>query len=476
MRDFWKGRFSFEGTGWNIVKGIAVINLLLAFVAFVKDVAFAAYFGTTEMGDALALPFFVLDSIGNGLFASAVGVSFVPMLTSLISQGENDKFRRIYKIGVIQVLFLSISLMSILYLSSDMLLKWLGGGLNPETLAISERLYNRMLPLIAVFPLALLGSAVLQAMGSFLIPVWGQILFNGIFLLSILGMLAGYVPREQGVHSVTAGIVAGAVSMGVVVFWAVTRKMSRLPMKPATGRQENSVALAGIADLKSMYHLLVPYTIILVSGQLVSLVERNLAGSLDTGTLVGLNYAVRLAQFPNWVFVSAVTAVALPSLAQARAARNDRQLKRRLVQAVKMSLLISIPFAVVIFIFRYPLVSLLFERGAFDSHSVKITGDILAGYSLAIVGQALSAVFLRYCLAVEKMRLPTVMYLISSGITIGLDYRLVGQVGAAGLGYGAAIGAGINLFMIVSYSVKSLQNTGKEDDAHESFSDHYPRL
>ncbi|MEB3101362.1 hypothetical protein [Ferviditalea candida] len=58
--------------------------------------------------------------------------------------------------------------------------------------------------------------------------------------------------------------------------------------------------------------------------------------------------------------------------------------------------------------------------------------------------QSVVAVALRYYLASEKLMLPLLLTLLSSGNTIGLDMILTGYYGVGGLGYGAAAGAMLN--------------------------------
>jgi len=101
------------------------------------------------------------------------------------------------------------------------------------------------------------------------------------------------------------------------------------------------------------------------------------------------------------------------------------------------------------FVLRVPIVSFMLQRGSFDSGSVQVTAGILAGYSLTIVFQSVVFISLRAFLAAGRILSPLVVAVISSGVTIILDFYLVDVAGSAGLGYGAAIGALINSIMIL---------------------------
>ena len=147
---------------------------------------------------------------------------------------------------------------------------------------------------------------------------------------------------------------------------------------------------------------------------------------MEPGTLAGLNYAYRIAQFPNWVFVAAVTAVLLPALSRSAAAGGGGgSVKPELYRALGATLCLMLPSAAVLYFLREPIISLLFGRGAFDSHSVALTSELLAGYSLSVAFQVVSVLCLRYFLACGRLYGPAAVYLVSTVCTIVFDLLTV---------------------------------------------------
>jgi putative peptidoglycan lipid II flippase len=120
-----------------------------------------------------------------------------------------------------------------------------------------------------------------------------------------------------------------------------------------------------------------------------------------------------------------------------------------------------------------PIVALLLQHGSFDHESLRTTADILAGYSLSIVPQALAAVGLRYYMAVERMRVPAVLGLLAMLVTIGCDLLGAPKFGPAALGYGAACGAWVNALAILLFLNGDLQKQGRMGAPHESISHHH---
>jgi peptidoglycan biosynthesis protein MviN/MurJ (putative lipid II flippase) len=187
--------------------------------------------------------------------------------------------------------------------------------------------------------------------------------------------------------------------------------------------------------------------------------ERMIASNMETGTLAGLNYAYRVAQFPNWVFVAAVTAVILPAMSKAPG--GSREAKTELYRALKGTLALTIPAAALLFLLRETLIGLLFGRGAFDSHSVEVTAGMLAGYAFSVVGQALSGICLRYFLTVGRLYKPAAVCLASACVTIVFDLAAVPSIGPSALGWGSLAGWGLNALLMFGLVVRdSSQRSG----------------
>lgn len=105
--------------------------------------------------------------------------------------------------------------------------------------------------------------------------------------------------------------------------------------------------------------------------------------------------------------------------------------------------IITIPMIIGLFALRYPVVTILFKRGAFDDNSVKLTCDILAGYSLGILGQSIIVLCLRYYLAIKKIFKPLIILMFTFALNIILDLNLIKTIGLSGIGFGSAVSSTI---------------------------------
>lgn len=446
---------------------LVMLNTVLALVVLGRDISLASYLGTTYQADALLLAYFLPDTIGSNLFAAAMGVACVPIFSRLYLEESKRRFSKaIFNMTALVVLSSGI-LWYLFWNLRYLIIGILGSGLQPHAQVLTIEIYTLLLPLILVIPLFAIGSAVLQANERFAIPALATIFFNIVYLVGIQLCIIQGIPIDKGVYQVATAILSGVLVMFLLVWLTIMlqcwfqKKNHFEPLKlvkfPADER----------ADILNIIVVFLPYLLILVTNQSVLYVERNLASGLQTGTIAGLNYAYRLAQFPLWVFVSAVVTVLLPTLSKSIQKKEHTESGETFKKAVLLVYSISIPMTVIFFILAEPIVTIMLQRGAFDHTSLAITTGILRGYSLAILGQSLVLVTLRFFLAIEKLFLPLLCTMIAAIINVVLDYYLVSKIGSAGLGYGAAIGWLINaIFTYILINREESFNWDKKDPVY----------
>lgn len=432
----------------RFIIGIAAIHVLLAGIAFIKDVLTASYFGTTIAADAFALAFFIPDTIGNNWLASAVGVACVPVFASLhpsgpINMNYGQSFQSYFNKIFSHVATLSLLLCILLYVCAGMLISIFGEGLGTSGTGLSLQLLWILIPISLFFPLVMVGSAALQASGSFFVPALAPVLFNIVFLLCTLWAYLNKLNSLIGTYVISIGLLIGSLTIAFFVYRELYLKGMRI-----------SFYMPKIKDLqpqiKTFYSLLFPYLSILLFLQLVYFVERYFASKLGEGTISGLSYAFRLAQFPNWVFIAAISIVMLPALSRACSCRDYWKLRKLFLKAIGMSLLITVPCALILSVGSKQIVEVLFMRGAFNGESLVITSGILTGYAWAIVGQSISVVGIRYWLAVGKLSFSVLAGLISTVITVLYNVHFINLLGASALGWGAAMGSAGNAILLCS--------------------------
>jgi len=422
---------------------VAMLNAAVAVFAFIKDVLMASYFGTSIQADAFNLAYFIPDMLGCNLIAASLGVSCVPVFSKLSAIGQSERMWQTLRSVLVISVTAGFLLMIALYGLSPQLSSLIAN--NPTLSAAMLPLLRIMMPLILLGPLLFIGFAMLQTIGDFTRPA-GLWLVLHIFVIVVIAIsLWFHLPPARSVYGLSVAITLGILAMSALMWkQAVSKGGFRWKREAIDWRSP---------ELRDIGSAFAAYLLILFCTQAIYFIERMLASQSDVGSITGLNYAFRLSQLPFTVFVLAISNVVLPSMAQDIALNKQNNLQRTIIKALTDILIISIPTSLLLYVLRVPIVSVLFQRGAFDEHSVRITTEMLKGYSLTIVGLSVSAICLRYFLAARKVRIVMLACMISALINVAADVYLNGAIGAKGLGYGAFLGALVNgallMFMVV---------------------------
>jgi len=188
-------------------------------------------------------------------------------------------------------------------------------------------------------------------------------------------------------------------------------------------------------ELKRLFIIAAPAALAGGVVQINLLVGRQVASFFD-GAIAWLSYADRLYQLPLGVVGIAVGVVLLPDLSRRLRAGDTAGGQDALSRASEFSLALTIPAAVALVIIPLPLVSVLFERGAFSSDDAASTALALAVYGLGLPAFILQKVLQPLFYAREDTRRPFYYALTALVVNAALAMGLAPIIGfiAAALG------------------------------------------
>lgn len=118
--------------------------------------------------------------------------------------------------------------------------------------------------------------------------------------------------------------------------------------------------------------------------QINLLFDTFIASFLVTGSVAWLYYSDRLLEFPLGVFGIALATVVLPNLSESHFKQGKQHFNNILNWAAQLSLLISLPATVGLMLLAQPILSTLFQYGAFDEHDTLMSSMSLMAYSLGL--------------------------------------------------------------------------------------------
>ncbi len=407
-------------------------------LGFARDIMIASFLGTGPVAEAFLVAFSLPNMFRRFFAEGAFNTAFVPLFSKKLQKDDDPVgFARDALTGLATVLI-------VFTLLAQLVMPWLvlamASGFRADARFDLTVDFGRItFAYILFISLAALLSGVLNASGRFAAAAAAPVLLNiilvGALLLGESGLLDAYLPADkaelpglsQGTLLVWATLLAGVAQMALV--WvAASRAGYRLTLRRPRLTP----------DLKRLAVIAAPAMLAGGVVQINLLVGRQVASFFD-GAIAWLSYADRLYQLPLGVVGIAVGIVLLPDLSRRLAAADGAGAQHALSRAGEISLALTIPSAVALVAIPLPLVSVLFERGAFAFSDSQATALAVAIYGLGLPAFVLQKVLQPLYFAREDTRTPFRFALNAMVVN-----AVVAIAGAALLGFiGAAIGTTI---------------------------------
>jgi len=176
--------------------------------------------------------------------------------------------------------------------------------------------------------------------------------------------------------------------------------------------------------MKLLMRRMAPGLIGASAAQLNQAVDLIIASLLPAGTVSLLYYADRIQQLPLGVIGIAVGTALLPMLSrQVRAGDNVGALSS-LNRAIEYALFLTIPAALALTVSAFPIMWVLFGRGAFDIETARLSAQSLAAYAFGLPAVVLLKVLAPAAFARGDTALPVKIGMITLAVNFLLNIVL----------------------------------------------------
>jgi putative peptidoglycan lipid II flippase len=283
---------------------------------------------------------------------------------------------------------------------------------------LTVRLLRLMLVTPIIFAISGVVMSALNAHQHFLLPALAPSIYN----LSIIGGAVVLGPR-LGVRGMAVGVVVGSLLHLLVQVPQLLRYGARYV--PALGLGDPSVREVG--------RLMGPRVLGTAIAQLNLVINNALATGMGEGAVSAINYAWMLMLLPQGIFAQAVGTAAFPTFAEQVARGEREEMRQTLSSTLRGVFFLSIPATVGLVVLGNPLVSLLFERGAFETASTKVVAWALSFFALGLVGHAGLEIVARAFYALHDTSTPVWVGGLAVGLNVALSLTLPAVFASAGL-------------------------------------------
>jgi putative peptidoglycan lipid II flippase len=342
-------------------------------LGFVRDMMIAAMLGTGPVADAffvaLRLPNLFRRLFGEGAFNAA----FVPAFSGMLAAEGHPPARQFANetLAVMAFWLGALTIAGEIFMPQVMDVLAPGFREYPGKFALAVTFSRITFPYLLLICLAALVSGVLNGLERFTAASASYVLFNVVSIAFLL-WLTPHVPTAG--HALAYGITVSGVAQLGLLLWAARR--AGMPLHLPRPRLTPQVRV--------LLRRMVPGLVGAGVTQLNLAMDVIVASLLPPGTVSVLYYADRVQQLPLGVIGTAVGTALLPLLSRQVRAGEAAASTATLNRAIEYGLFLTLPAAVALGVSASPVMSVLFQRGAFGAHSVQLSALALSAYAIGL--------------------------------------------------------------------------------------------
>jgi putative peptidoglycan lipid II flippase len=418
-------------------------TLLSRLTGFARDIMLAAILGAGPVADA----FFVAFRLPNhfrAIFAEgAFNAAFVPAYAHVHGE-RGETSARLFASRIFTLLFFSqLVLLVVAWLFMPQAMSILAPGFtdDAEQRRLAIELTRIIFPYLLLITLVTLYGGMLNVMHRFASAAAASIFLN-ISMMATLALAALF----PGVGQAAAW---GVLISGFLQYFLLAGDLA------LHGGLPRFEVLKLDDDIRSFFRALGPATLGSMGTQVALFADTIIATFLPAGALSALYYADRLNQLPIGVIGIAIGTVLLPEMSRRLTSGDQAGAMASQRRAFDFTLLFSVPFVAAFLTVPDFITRAMFARGAFSKADAAASGATLAAYAIGLIPFVLirSAVATFY--ARKDTATPVKAALTGVAVNVALKIALVGALAQVGLALATAVGAWINLLLVLGLAVRA---------------------
>lgn len=410
---------------------VALFGLLSRLLGFAREIVLAGAYGTSAAADAFVNGLLIVNAVAAILLYTLVTLIIPVFQRERAEHGERSAWGLVTAIAVWTGAGLVVlsSLIAIWPEAPAALF-----GLDEAREERTAELIRIMAPALALQGFSAIFTAMLQIHGRFAGPAAVGVAFNfGI----IAAVLAGQ--GAIGIEAAAWGVALGAtlqVLLQLPQFWRLLRRAKAGPVlaHPRLG----AVSL-----------LALPVVATSLLQQINSFTDKVFASTQDAGGVAALAYASALGQAPRVALLLPLMTPLFPTIAGLMADGRRAEALSAFRRVGGLLAVVAVPMTIVLAVNARDVAQLAFQRGACDAACVDRIWPPLAFYALALWPSFLNLLINRTLAAGNHQRNILWTTAVMVGVTIALDFALIGPLGIAGLALATGIAVTVNTVMLL---------------------------
>ncbi len=381
-----------------------VCTLLSRLLGIVKARVLGSVFGATAVADVINFTFNIPNNFRKLFAEGAVNAALIPAFSSLLGRNEKQRSIRLFALLCTIQTMLLIPLVLVSYFYGEQLIAFLS-DFDAGQIALGGRLLPFFMVYLATISLASIFNGVLQSHQNFLHAYLSPLLFS-VCVIAGVSLLSD----RFGAMSMAYSALAGGFLQGTYSYLMVRRYGYRF--KPMFKAQN-----APLKEVLTAWALVSLGMGMQIITQMVSFL---FASHLSEGSVTAFTNSTIFYQTPYGIFFNAISAVSLPLMSRAAAAKDMPVLHAYTRNALVSLLALLLPSSIILFTLSQECVSVVLQTGNYTLEDARLTALVLRPYLLFMLASAWYALMLRLGYSANRHALMTRIVFFQNGLDIAL--------------------------------------------------------
>lgn len=398
---------------------IALVTVASKLIGFVRDMVIANFYGATLVSDAYfyalqipSLAIIILGGVG-GPFHSATVAVFSKLLGNDLNKAVDNSVNKLYN-TFLTVTFIIFALLAIGgYFFADKIMGLIISAGTPQLISLASLHFKIMSPIILIGGIIGIYYGLLICHKKYILPNLSPMVLSLVVIISVC-----LVNNDKSGIVLAVATTIGACCQLLLQFpklWQLGYKI-----KP-------NLDIFNNLQFNNLMELLFPAILSSTIGQISIYVDMFFASNLCEGAWTSVIFANRIFQFPVGILVTAFLVPLFPLFSRlaGQGENGIQEIKDYFNKGVGVLFFASIPIIILILTLANDGISLVFERGAFNSNAVIMVSEALCFLSFSILPYVFRDSVTRVFYAFNDSKTPFITALCAIGLKIVLNWLFI---------------------------------------------------
>ncbi len=411
---------------------IGSLTLVSRIFGFVRDMMIASLLGADILSDAFFVAFKIPNFMRRLFAEGAFNAAFLPLYAGTLAVDGQEKAKTLVEEihAVLVTVLVALSILAVIFMPVLMYVLAPGFDKDPEKYQLSVTLTRITFPYIFFISLVSLQGGILNSIDKFAAVAATPIIMNACLIGSMLAVVR-FVPTPA--HALAIGVLVSGITqyLWLHYFCRKTGVAPRMMWPRMTANVKKLFVLIGPAALGS-------------SVAQINLMIDVIIASLIPGAVSFLYYADRISELPLGIIGIAVSTALLPMLSRQIRSGNIAVALHTQNRALELSLLFGLPATVALIVIPYPIIAVIYERGAFHATDTDATFKTLIAYAVGTPAFLMVKIFASTFYANQDTKTPVKIAIACVLINLFFNLTLMGPMKYVGLALSTSIAGWVN--------------------------------